>query len=53
MESNSQATLIEELESLPMDWQDLTKMLHVGKELNLEDKHKLKNFLFKNMDVFA
>lgn len=53
MESISQVTSMEKLKFLSMDLQDPTKMLQVGNELNLEDKQKLKDFLLKNMDVYA
>lgn len=41
---------VEELECFPID---PMKVLLVGKELNLEDKQKLKSFLLKNLDIFA
>lgn len=53
IESDSQATPIEELEVFPIDPQNPTKTLLVGKELNAEDKQRLKDFLIDNLDVFT
>lgn len=53
MESISQVTSMENLKFFSVDLQDPTKMLQVGNELNLEDEQKLKDFLLKNMYVYA
>lgn len=53
MESISQVTSMENLKIFSVDLQDPTKMLQVGNELNLEDEQKLKDFLLKNMYVYA
>lgn len=52
-ELDSRATPVEELEFFPIDPQDFPKTLLVGKELNPEDKQKLKDFLLDNLDVYA
>lgn len=53
VESESQAAPMEELETFPVDSQDTSKVLQVGKELNEEIKEELKSFLRQNSDVFA
>lgn len=53
IESNSQATPIEELELFPINPKDLMKTLQRGNELNMKEKQKLEDFLLKNLDIFA
>ncbi|XP_022856189.1 uncharacterized protein LOC111377343 [Olea europaea var. sylvestris] len=48
-----QRPTVEELESFPVDSSDPTKVLKVGRGLCNDMKEKLKNFPYKNLDVFA
>lgn len=52
-ECKPQIASIEELESIQVDPQDLAKMLKVGKGLLTNLKEKLKDFLNRNLDIFA
>lgn len=53
IESESLTAPMEELECFPVDPQDATKVLQVGKDLEHGMKEELKNFLRRNVDVFA
>ncbi|CAI9762903.1 unnamed protein product [Fraxinus pennsylvanica] len=44
---------MEELEKFPVDPQDASKVLQVGKQLDEEIREELKNFIRQNSDIFA
>ncbi|KAL2513327.1 Ribonuclease H [Abeliophyllum distichum] len=50
---DSQISSIEELKNFPVDPNDPTRKLQVGKDLLEELKEALKRFLQENLDVFA
>lgn len=52
-EHETQTISIEELESFPVDPQDRTKILKMGKGLSIDFKEKLEDFLCRNLDVFT
>lgn len=53
IESEPQTTLVEKLESFSANPQDSAQALRIGKSLPLVIKEELKNFLRRNLDVFA
>lgn len=53
IEPESQASLAEKLKFFPIDPQDPTKTLMVGKELRFEGKQRLNDVLLKILDVFT
>ncbi|XP_022861553.1 uncharacterized protein LOC111381936 [Olea europaea var. sylvestris] len=53
IEHEPQASPIEELESFSVDPRDPSKLLKVGKGLSNSLKEKIKDFLSRNIDIFA
>ncbi|XP_022880877.1 uncharacterized protein LOC111398174 [Olea europaea var. sylvestris] len=53
IEHKPQTSPVEELESFSVDPRDPSKLLKVGKGLSSTVKEKLKDFLSRNLDIFA